>query len=269
MEEQDNFDEVCKYCNGCPCDSGLVELGVRSVWILEHAEELRQIAKLNNWPNIAVAELEELIKEGAREKCYQELQRKFEKDVSAFFKQIAILKAYWANCKLFGQSNAFKNQFGNSHILMAQSMRESVVLQFTKLLTDSHKKVLTIEKLVEKVLEKEAPDATLKRKRFMEKIKEIQELPVVKKLVTEWRHNRLAHNNYKAALGVTKVSLIYIHEVDNAIEKLVAVFQELGRELGHSYDASVEHSTIPDYAEEIARIGYDLYAQSNPWIKKR
>jgi hypothetical protein len=269
MNEKDKFDAVCKWCDDRRRGSGeLAELTVGGVWVLEHADELRQEAKSNNWPKGAIRILEGLVEEGRTHKSYQELQAKHGKKVTAFFKQVMTLKTHWANCKRFGQSAAFAKQFRRSRNLIVQSMRECVVLHFTKLLTDEKtvcgRKVLTIERLVEEVLDGKPS----KTKCFLNRIKEVRELPVVQTLKTEWRHNRLAHNNYDAALGVTTMTPVTIDEVDEAIEKLIGVFQDLGKELGTSYGASVGHLTIPDFAEEIARMGLDQYAQSNPTIRK-
>jgi hypothetical protein len=146
-------------------------------------------------------------------------------------------------------------------------MLDSVVLQLTRLLTDGKRvcghKVLSIETLVEEVLDRKAA----KKKTSLDRITKLKQLPVIKKLKTDWRHNRLAHNNYDAALGVTTLSPITTDEVDEAIEQFIGVFQDLGKELGNSYGASVEHLTIPDFAEEIARMGFDQYAKGNPWIR--
>lgn len=81
---------------------------------------------------------------------------------------------------------------------------------------------------------------------------EVKELPAVKNLVSEWRNNRLAHNNFDAALGAMKLSPVKIDEVDGAIEKFAAIFHDLARELGNTYEVSLKHFAIPDFAEEIA-----------------
>jgi hypothetical protein len=269
MNEKDKFDAVCKWCD---CrrwgKEETVELTVNMVWVWEHADELRQEANSNNWPKEAIRTLEELVEEGRTHKSYQELEAKHGKKAMAFFKQIMALKANWVNCKLFGKSASFAKQFRHSRHLIGQSLRESVVLQLTRLLTDGKTvcghRVLTIETLVEEVLD----ESPAKKNSFLDRIRVIKELPVVEKLKTQWRHNRLAHNNYDAALGVTTLPSITTDEMDDAIEKFIAVFQDLGKELGNSYVTSVEHLTIPDFAEEIARMGFDQYAQSNPWIRK-
>lgn len=249
MKEQHNFDAVCKWCDERRWGSGLVESDVSSVWVLEHAEELRQKAKSDNWSKGAIQTLEEWIEEGKIVKSYQRLDTRHRKEVSAFFKEITVLKANWANYKLLCKSAAFADQFRNSRDVMVASMWESVVLQLTRLLTDGKKvcgkEVLTIDTLAEKILdgvEKNLDDNAkkkgflAKKKSFLDRIKEVQELPVVKKMKNEWRHTRVAHCNYAAALGAAKVSSIRIDEVDKAIEMFVAVFQDLGRELGNSYN---------------------------------
>ena len=166
MEEQDKFDEVCRHCderrwtwteNAVGRFGESPELTVGSVWIFHHADELRHIAKLDNWTNSGVWTLEKLVEEGNVQVSYQELEAKHGKKVLAFFKQITVLRASWENCKLFWKSPAFQKQFRHIHMLMVASMWDNTVIQLTRLLTDGKKvcnhKVLTIDTLLEEILD--------------------------------------------------------------------------------------------------------------------
>jgi hypothetical protein len=278
MKDKEKFDEVCKWCdqrrwswseNGGGRVSEMVELSVSCVWIFEHADELRKEAGLNGWPQDAVASLEELIEEGRAHNSRLELRANHGEKASAFFLQIARLKADWTNFKLFRNSRAFARQFSSSHRLIASSLFDSAVLQLTRLLTDGTKvgrhKVLTIDTLAEEILDAHS-DKGIKT-RFLSRIKQVKESRIVQNLKNEWRHNRLAHNNYDAALQ-SSVPSVKFADVDKAIEEFVAIFQDIGKELNNSYDMAVEHLTIPSFAEGVARIGLDQLAQPNAHVVK-
>ncbi|MEI8375611.1 MAG: hypothetical protein WCJ35_22550 [Planctomycetota bacterium] len=275
MTREEKIDEVCKWCdlqrwncaeNGGRTSLEVVKMTVDALWIFEHSDELRQKANSRRLSQATLQTLEGLIEEGRVHKSGLDLRAKHGEKVVAFFVQISRLKADWASFKLFENSRAFATQFGNSHKFIALSLFESVVLQLTRLLTDGKKvrgrKVLTIDTLVEEILHDHPEKA-----RFISRIKEVKDLPIVRNLRDEWRHIRVAHNNYDAALGST-VPTVKIDEMDEAIVKFLAVFQELGKQLIISYDVAVEHLTIPDFAEEIARLGLDQLAQTNPRIAK-
>lgn len=275
-QEQKDFDAVCKWCDDRLCTwtedatgsgSELITLDVGSLWVLEHEGEFLHKAEVDEWPERAIHRLNELVKQGKRERAYQAFEKLHGEKVMAFFKQMVVLKANFDNYKLFRTSASFRKQFLQIHNMISVNIWDSIVIQFARLLTDGKEvaghKVLTIDTLVDEVLKNNA----IQKKTFIKRISEAKQLPVVKRLKKEWRHNRLAHNNYEAALGITTTSPLKISEVEAALGQFIGIFQDLSKQLGNSYDINAESFTIQRFSEEIAGLGFDQYAQSNPWIK--
>ncbi len=86
MNDQEKFDEVCKWCDErrWPSSSDIHRLTVGPVWICEHSDELRKEATSAAWSEYARRTLERLINDGEAHNAPLRLRAKHGQMAGAF-----------------------------------------------------------------------------------------------------------------------------------------------------------------------------------------